>query len=151
MSKAWPQLCESLSVCSAQILGYLLPREEDEEDNFPSRTRRRQTVSAVETSVATLLDTNTVIQQSLVRTAFPATAGTRGAVVDITPETQKICQRADDCVGQVTNLLQLFVEIERTGRHNQFYEKFEVRQDIGRILSRLVHIQTSVTCFCRSL
>ena len=40
-------------------------------------------------------------------------------------------------VGQVSNLLQLFVEVERTGRHNQFYEKFEVRQDIGRILSAL--------------
>lgn len=72
-SKSWPQLCESLLVYCVQILGYLLPREEDEEDNFPSRTRRRQTVSAVEASVATLLDTNTVIQQSLVRTAPPAT------------------------------------------------------------------------------
>ena len=55
-------------------------------------------------------------------------------------------------MGQVSNLLQLFVEIERTGRHNQFYEKFEVRQDIGRILSRLLqHIQTSGTWFSRFL
>ena len=72
MSKSWPRLCESLLACSVQILGYLLPREEDEEDNFPSRTRRRQTVSAVEASVATLLDTNMVIQQSLVKAALSA-------------------------------------------------------------------------------
>lgn len=40
---------------------------------------------------------------------------------------------------QVRGLLQLFVEVERTGRHNQFYEKFYIRWDLGRLLSGTPH------------
>ena len=37
---------------------------------------------------------------------------------------------------QITNLLKVFVEVERTGRSNQFYEKFNVRLDLGQILCK---------------
>lgn len=35
---------------------------------------------------------------------------------------------------QVSSLIQLYVDIEHTGRHASFHEKFETRHMIGQIL-----------------
>lgn len=55
---------------------------------------------------------------------------------------------------QLPNLLKIFVEVERTGRQNQFYEKFSIRLDLGQILCEdlppfaALPVNSMTTCPC---
>lgn len=181
-----------------QVLGYLLPQEDQaDEDQF--RSRRRPRYNPLSSNVALMLDTNLVVQKSLVSLQlsefFACVAQSSGAKQLLSaphlPHLQSLlvtiwwlkphrdgtfwgpffsvshklfypgralCRasniskdKADSAQAlwvlvQVPTLLKLFVEIERTGRHNQFYEKFEVRLDIGRILSKFSSMPSSSEC-----
>ena len=48
---------------------------------------------------------------------------------------------------QVRNVLQLYVDVEHTGRDAQFIEKFEQRERMGELLSALPLAR--VLCFTR--
>ena len=139
-----------------------LPQEDEREGQ--GRLRRHRP-SAVSSTVTSLFEGHPLVQQHMVgapqlgsvvallpgcmQTVSPApytciAAHLTATCMLLMPSTHGLSSSCDtldstlvktEVIAQVRSLIQLYVDMEHTGRNTAFYEKFSTRHAIGQILS----------------